>query len=199
MDTNGRRVQVKLIAVVGTALILLLSCQLVGLYPSLYFYLASSSPHLIAVQEAERPSADMSINSGEEGIWIHIEGAISDPGIYRLEKQAVLADAIAAAGGLTASAHEVNLSETLNHGEEIYIPTVSCDDNAERHYQQIININESCIDQLQKLTGIGPVLAERIVNRRQKIDGFERVEDLLDVRGIGPATLEDIKPHITLH
>lgn len=59
-----------------------------------------------------------------------------------------------------------------------------------------IDPGEAAPEHLQRLPGIGPALARRIVEHRREIGGFERAEQLLDVSGIGPKTLADIRPHL---
>ena len=63
---------------------------------------------------------------------------------------------------------------------------------------QTVRLNRATREQLQSLPGIGPVLAERIVDLRDAHGGFEQVEDLLEVPGVGPATLARLRPLISL-
>ncbi len=59
-----------------------------------------------------------------------------------------------------------------------------------------IDLNRATAEELQKLPRVGPVTARRILKTRQQMGGFRRVEDLLNVRGIGPKTLERIRPYV---
>lgn len=61
-----------------------------------------------------------------------------------------------------------------------------------------ININTATAAQLDLIPGVGPVLAQRIIALRTELGGFSHIEDLLDVKGIGEKTLEELKPYITL-
>ena len=56
-----------------------------------------------------------------------------------------------------------------------------------------ININTAGIDQLQTLNGVGPKMAERILDQRHRIGGFKKVSDLMKVKGIGQKTLEKFR------
>jgi competence protein ComEA len=62
-----------------------------------------------------------------------------------------------------------------------------------------VPINRCSLEELTALSGIGPGLAAAIVDHRERTGGFHHPEDLLEVHGIGPRTLERLKPHITLH
>ncbi len=61
-----------------------------------------------------------------------------------------------------------------------------------------VNINTASTEQLQAIPGVGPATAERIIQFRQGNGTFERVEDLLNIRGIGESTLEKMRPYIKL-
>ena len=61
-----------------------------------------------------------------------------------------------------------------------------------------VSLNQASLEQLQQIPGIGPELAARILYQRHQRGGFSRVEDLLEIKGIGPATLEQIRPYVTL-
>lgn len=61
-----------------------------------------------------------------------------------------------------------------------------------------LDINEASSEELERIRGIGPVLAGRIVTYRQKQGGFDSVEELKKVKGIGPVTFKEIKPYVTL-
>jgi len=64
--------------------------------------------------------------------------------------------------------------------------------------QELININAATLDDLQKLDGIGPAIAQRIIDYRESIGGFEYTYQLLDVSGIGEKMYERIKDKITI-
>ena len=61
-----------------------------------------------------------------------------------------------------------------------------------------VDLNRASAEQLQQLPGIGPALASRIVEFREKQGGFERVEDLLKVKGIGEKSFQKLRPHVTV-
>ncbi len=61
-----------------------------------------------------------------------------------------------------------------------------------------VNVNTATVDQLQLLPRIGPAVAQRIVEHREKNGAFKSLEDLMLVRGIGEATFEQLKPYVAL-
>ena len=134
-----------------------------------------NQPVEIILSQIEPP-----VLSGE----IYIGGAVSNPGFYPLIEgdsiQALLLDA------------SVELDANLSH-VKLYIPR-----KGEEKAPQQIDINRAEPWLLEALPGIGGVLAQRIVDYRSENGSFRRIEDLLKVNGIGPATFENIKQYITL-
>ena len=148
-------------------------------------------------------------------LTVHIAGAVKTPGVYQLQVGARINDGVVAAGGATAQADldSVNLAMLLSEGEQIYIPkrndkphiivqprftsssNLNSSNSATNNELQIsININTATAIELERLAGVGPSTAKAIIEFRQKNGGFKTVEDLLNVRGIGPAKLSEILP-----
>jgi competence protein ComEA len=148
-------------------------------------------------------------------LTVHIAGAVKTPGVYQLHVGARINDGVVAAGGATAQADldSVNLAMLLSEGEQIYIPkrndkphiivqprftsssNLNSSNSATNNELQIsININTATAIELEQLAGVGPSTAKAIIEFRQKNGGFKTVEDLLNVRGIGPAKLSEILP-----
>ncbi len=61
-----------------------------------------------------------------------------------------------------------------------------------------VDVNKATVEQLQQVPGIGPALAQRIIDFRTEHGLFEKVDDLLNVRGIGTTTLDKLKPYLTI-
>ena len=148
-------------------------------------------------------------------LTVHIAGAVKTPGLYQLRVGARINDGVIAAGGATAQADldSVNLAMLLSEGEQIYIPkrnekphiivqprftnsnnSNSSNNSTNSQLQISININTATAIELEQLAGVGPSTAKAIIEFRQKNGGFKTVEDLLNVRGIGPAKLSEILP-----
>nr|WP_243896357.1 helix-hairpin-helix domain-containing protein [Actinomyces bowdenii] len=163
---------------------------------------------------------------GQDRLVVHVAGAVQSPGVVLLRPGARVVDAIEAAGGATAEADtdQLNLARALADGEQVRVPrlgeTLPPQDPGRAGGQAApsapgpppgdaaagpqaapgsrININTATASQLEELPGIGPALAQRIVEHRQTHGPFASVEDLTDVPGIGRAKLEALKEAATV-
>ena len=173
---------------------------------------AVSSPQKIELDKELDTELDRELATE---LTVHIAGAVKTPGVYQLQVGARINDGVVAAGGATAQADldSVNLAMLLSEGEQIYIPkrndkphiivqprftsssNLNSSNSATNNELQIsININTATAIELEQLAGVGPSTAKAIIEFRQKNGGFKTVEDLLNVRGIGPAKLSEILP-----
>lgn len=158
------------------------------------------------------PAGMESRKGSEEGIVVHVAGAVLAPGVYRLGSGSRVIDAIRAAGGENGDAAVdcLNLAAPVNDGERVYVPTRKEIQGPNAGTTSSfplaggngpggrINVNTAGERTLEGLPGIGPVLARRIVEYRQMHGPFRRVEDLLRVAGIGERKLAQIRPLITV-
>lgn len=132
---------------------------------------------------------------------IDVQGEVKTPGVYELPINSRVNDAIKAAGGAKSNADLsfINQARLIKDGEQIYIDKKSFGSaNFRRNIAAtgVININRATAKELDKLPGIGPVIAGRIVEYR-KINGFfQSIDDLKKVQGIGASTLEKFKSKI---
>lgn len=131
----------------------------------------------------------------ENFIIVHIAGAVRSPGVYKLLEGSRVIDGIQAAGGALPSADldKLNLAEYLEDGCKIFVPEKSIPPNPSSSANNKININFASEKELESLPGIGPSLAKRIVEYREKNGLFKSLEDLEKVRGIGEKKIEQIK------
>lgn len=151
-----------------------------------------------------------------EKIKIHIIGEVKNPGIYEIESGSRIQDAIIAAGGQSENAdlNKVNLAYELEDGQKIQIPSIfdkqnayiyndeginviASDENSSSLSKQI-NINKANSEELQKINGVGPALAEKIIAYREQNGKFKKIEDLKNVSGIGDKKYETLKEYITV-
>lgn len=123
----------------------------------------------------------------EPRLTVSIAGAVRAPGTYRLPWGARVESLLEAAGGLTRDADPTLIApaDPLSDGEAVVVPTVRTPAGEAR-----VSLNRADAETLQVLPGIGPALAARIVAGRP----FRRVDDLEGVSGIGPATMERLRP-----
>lgn len=141
-------------------------------------------------------------------VFVDIGGEVNHPMLAELEDGCRVEDAIEAAGGLTPDADlsSINRAAFVNDGDKIYIP--STDGTASAGGMQTqpaaasaaggkVNINTADPQELQTLTGVGPVTAEKIVEYRQNNGRFTSIEDIKKVSGIGDKTFEKFKDSIT--
>lgn len=148
-------------------------------------------------------------------VVVHVAGAVMKPGVYRLPAGARVMDAIEAAGGPgpQAELHALNLAAPLEDGTRIQVPTeeeVTSGQFAsptpggghagpvapKEGGRLLVDINRAGVDELERLPGIGPALAERIVADREVNGPFRRPEDLARVAGIGEKKLAQLLPYI---
>jgi competence protein ComEA len=126
----------------------------------------------------------------------HISGAVRNPGLVLLGDPARVADAVGAAGGATIAADlgAINLAAPVRDGDHIVVPAIGESVDAG---DGLVDLNRATAQDLAKLHGIGPVLAERIVAYRDEHGEFGTIEDLLDVPGIGEAKLALLRPGVS--
>lgn len=152
-------------------------------------------------------------SSTPEPVSVYITGAVERPGVYQVPRNSRLVEVIAAAGGLREGADitQINLAQKVEDGQRIDIPGTG-----EFPTPQLViggkgllvtptlppgglvNINTADAALLETVPGIGPTIANRIIAYREANGPFQKVEDLLKVSGIGPKTLEKIKPYLTV-
>ncbi len=150
------------------------------------------------------PPAVATSSAAPATIMVHVVGDVRRPGVYELPAGARVADAIDAAGGTLRSADlaSVNFAAPAVDGAQIVVATRgdTADHAAdpEPSVAALINLNSADQAALESIPGIGPVTATAILNHRSEIGAFTSLDQLLDVDGIGPATIESLRPYVTL-
>ena len=129
--------------------------------------------------------------------WVHVAGAVTAPGIYELAPGQRIYDAIQVAGGFLSNANpdKVNLAKRVYDGQRIWVP----ERKGGQNQSAIVNINKANIEAFESLPGIGPSLAQRIVEYRAEHGAFQQVSDLQFVKGISHGLLKNIAGGLTAH
>lgn len=149
--------------------------------------------------ESEVAATEESVSSLD--IFVDIGGAVKNPQVVKLPEGSRVEDAIKAAGGLTDKADltEINRAAFLEDGEKVYIPEAYEEGETSGSMSQgdsRVNINTADSDELQKLNGIGPATAEKIIDYRDEHGRFSNIEDIKNVSGIGDKTFEKFEDDI---
>jgi competence protein ComEA len=163
-------------------------------------------------QPAPRPAPPGSVSVGRAGggrVTVHVAGAVRRPGVYRLAAGARVDDALRRAGGARARADldAVNLAAKLEDGRQILVPrrappvgaTAAAPGAAAAGTAPAapINLNTATLEQLDTLDGVGPGIAQRILDYREQHGGFRDVQELGEVPGIGAKRLATLTPLVT--
>lgn len=136
---------------------------------------------------------------------IDVEGKVKRPGIVTLPQGSRVHEAIAKAGGVVdgADTSTTNLARVLVDGEQIIVgtpaagPATGGGPAGGTVPGARVSLSSATAEQLDELPGIGPVTADAIIAHRTAQGGFQRVEDLLDVQGIGEKTLADLRDRVS--
>lgn len=149
----------------------------------------------------------------DEPVTVHVAGAVTRPGVVELPAGARVVDALEAAGGAGAEADldRLNLAALLVDGQQVLVqrigdPPLPADagtgdgapPGADGPTSELINLNTATKTQLETLPGIGPVLAEAIIDERDRRGGFRAVEELRSVSGIGDKRFADLEGLVTV-
>jgi competence protein ComEA len=132
---------------------------------------------------------------------------VATPGVYQLPAGSRVKDAIAAAGGAVPGGdpNALNLAAPVSDGQRVVVPRPG-DVPGQAPEGEIsagapgakVNLNTATPDELDELPGVGPVLAQRIIDHRRRRGNFSSVRQLLEVDGFGPKKFEDLKDRVTV-
>ena len=163
-------------------------------------------------------SEDNSSESKGNSIFVYVTGAVNKPGMIELVGDSNLlrvADAVNACGGLlpTADVDNFNMAQTISDGQHIRVPEKIVEQSVDIQDEttliksksskpsiggNIVDINRANADELDTLPGIGPAMAQRIIDYRQEHGEFKSIEEIKNVRGIGEKKFEDLKNRIKI-
>ena len=170
---------------------------------------------IVETIETVQDSTESTIEEAKT-ITCDISGEVNIPGVYTLDAGSRLNDLITMAGGLTEEANidVINRAAELKDGIKIFIPNIN--DNqysssvlTDSYNMNVANnkldpdngkisINNASLEELQKIPGVGPVTAQKIVEYRENAGGFSSVDELLNISGIGEKTYKKIQDYVIL-
>jgi competence protein ComEA len=158
--------------------------------------------------------SSVEVKRREVMLQVYVSGAVLRPGIYELASGARALEAVEVAGGWREDADRdrVNLAKKLRDGAHVYVPMVKgksakvssfaavasdAGGKAAAKMQEavLVELNEATGEELTRVPGIGPSLANRILALR-RVRRFSKVDELLQVRGIGKSKLEQLRPYV---
>lgn len=135
-------------------------------------------------------------------MMIDIKGEVKHPGVYEITQGTRVIDIIQEAGGFTdeADQNNINLAQLLHDEMVVMIPKKGEDSSLTSSFgednEQKIKINQASKEEIETLNGIGPAKAQAIIDYREENGMFQKVEDLLEISGIGEKTLANFKDDI---
>lgn len=159
-----------------------------------------SANAVLTSEEDAQDEVTIDTTETEAIVIVDIKGEVEQPGVYEVDSQSRVNDAIQLAGGFTSEANEfvVNLAQKVHDEMTIVVPSLTDDGepNGQHTNSNKVIINTASKEDLESLNGIGPSKAEAIINYRDEHGFFQSIEDLLNVSGIGEKTLENIRDYI---
>ena len=179
-------------------LIKLITVTLVSIVLTI-FYFQKNKPNIVVHEtiDSNISPIDTPILESRK-IKVYVSGEVKSSGVYELPRDARLIDALRIAGGLNKNGTigENNLARVLQDGEQINFDNKNnpLKKSGIKNLKQLncININDSDLKQLDALPGVGPVLAQRILDYRESNGRFAEVSQLSNVEGIGKSKLKTI-------
>jgi competence protein ComEA len=148
------------------------------------------------------PSSEPSSGSASSTarLYVDVAGEVRRPGLYRVARGSRVAAAVGMAGGFTRSADstQVNLAAPLQDGQQVIVPARGAGGAAASGAdagagKRPVSLATATAEDLDSLDGIGPTLAQRIVQYRQAHGGFHSVDELRQVDGIGDKRFQQLK------
>ena len=140
-------------------------------------------------------------------VLVHVAGAVRRPGVYALRTGDRVDDAVRRAGGATPKADlgGLNLAAEVEDGRQVLVPVRAgagaagaAASAAAPAEGQPLNVNTATLEQLDGLTGVGPITAQKILDAREERGGFGSIEELGEIPGIGEKRLATLREEVTL-
>ncbi|WP_286947392.1 helix-hairpin-helix domain-containing protein [Acetobacterium sp. UBA5834] len=168
-----------------------------------WYHFKESSDTAISISDATalENGADENNQSDQGQMMVHITGAVKQPGVVSLKPEARLIEAIELVGGLTETADvdSLNLARKIQDEEKIHIPAMGeVSATAVSSENDKVNINTASLEELKSLPGVGDVIAQGIIDYREKNGGFKQLEELKNVTRIGDKVFEGLAESIVI-
>ncbi|RZT27248.1 competence protein ComEA [Kribbella sp. VKM Ac-2569] len=148
-------------------------------------------------------------SSGQPPVVVHVAGKVRRPGLIRAPAGSRVADVLTLAGGALRGVDltTLNLARQVTDGEQIIVgattqpqppnqPSSTAGPSPSSAPNAPVNLNTATLDQLDALPGVGPVLAQRILDYRTQNGPFTTIDQLQEVPGVGPKKFDSLKPHV---
>ncbi|MBU4438618.1 MAG: helix-hairpin-helix domain-containing protein [Acetobacterium sp.] len=183
-------------------LYILIVLVFLGVFWSWYYFKTANGVEMKVSEAATLKEVGSENNESDSTeIMVHITGAVVKPGVISLNADARLVEAIEKVGGLTENAdvNSLNLARKLQDEEKIHVPAVGeGTQTSNSSTSQQININTASLEELKSLPGVGDVIAQGIIDYREKNGGFKQLEELKNVNRIGDKIYEGLIDSITI-
>lgn len=188
---------------------------LIGLAIGWSWYSAAEDEQAVVLDAG---AAQVSEEVNRNQVAVYVTGAVKKPGVVYVDFDSRVGEAINQCEGVlpTADLNGVNMAKTVQDGMHIKVPEKSMavlagnagnrqgngnagsKSSGEAGGNTLVNINQGDVTELQRLKGIGPSMAQRIIDYRNENGLFQAPEDLQKVKGIGPAKYAKLKDQVTL-
>lgn len=187
-----------------------------GTYDDMNIGTEADVPTVIRTDETTVITETIQTEDTHRMVSVYICGEVNNPGVYEIEAGSILNDVVMMAGGLTpqAASETIDLVYTIDANVSVYIPAQG-QENVDSEYirapeqtlwgntaedsgpdaASMVNINSASREQLMTLPGIGEVTADAIIEYREQ-NPFARIEDIMNVSGIGEAKFNSIRDFI---
>ncbi|WP_368652141.1 helix-hairpin-helix domain-containing protein [Ornithinibacillus sp. 4-3] len=169
----------------------------------IFFTNQISSLLLPSASEIDIPTIEENPDENFTNLYVivDVKGAVHKPGVYEVEEHARVHDVIELAGGFTKEADQlfINLAQKVQDEMTIIVPSVNGHEAAASHNASDsgkVRLNYATESEIETLNGIGPSKAKAILKYREEHGFFTKIEDLLEISGIGEKTLENIRDQI---
>jgi competence protein ComEA len=133
---------------------------------------------------------------GTRDVIVHVAGGVQRPGVYRLPAGSRVTDAVRRAGGFAGGANRdaINLAARLSDGQQVVVPRPGAVSVAATAGQTgPVSLGSATAEELDQIEGIGPVMAQKILEFRDQHGGLSSIDQLDEVDGIGPSTMETLR------